>query len=71
MFLSVIVADQLSVMCSGKKHARQFDFMTMFEETRKTAMERSQPVLGNYFIIYCWNWFVVTVMFLSGLFNHC
>ena len=44
----------LSLSCaSGKKHARQFDFMAMFEETRKTAIERSQPVLGNYFIFTC------------------
>jgi len=35
---------------SDKKHARQFDFMAMFEETRKTAIERSQPVLGKCFI---------------------
>jgi len=35
---------------SGKKHARQFDFMAMFEETRKTAIERSQPVFGKFFI---------------------
>ena len=31
---------------AGEKRARQFDFMSVFEEARKTAMERSEPILG-------------------------
>jgi hypothetical protein len=39
----------LFVPSSGKKKARTFDFMAMFEETRKTAMERSQKVFGEIY----------------------
>jgi len=34
---------------AGQKRAMQFDFMSMFAEARKTAMERSEPVLGYNF----------------------
>lgn len=34
----------LHVFAGGKK-ARSFDFMTMFEETRKSAIERSKDTL--------------------------
>ena len=35
----------------GPKKARQFDFMAMFEESRKTAIERSAQN-GNLFIYF-------------------
>lgn len=34
----------------SKKKARTFDFMAMFEEAKKTAIERSQPSLGKTII---------------------
>ena len=32
---------------ASEKKARTFDFMAMFEQAKKTAMERSEPVLKN------------------------
>ena len=37
----------ISAYISGAKTARKFDFMAMFEETRKTAVERNQQSLGE------------------------
>ena len=53
-----------SIYCaSGTKRARQFDFMAMFEKTRKTAIERSQPVLGNYCMFTIRTLLFITVLF--------
>lgn len=37
-------------LTDGKK-ARQFDFMAMFEQTKKTAVERSQNTLGERLLL--------------------
>ena len=38
----------MSVLCvAGEKYARQFDLLTVFEEARKTAIERGFSVLGS------------------------
>lgn len=40
---------QIYLYFSGKK-ARTFDFNAIFEQTRRTAIERSQRALGKFFI---------------------
>ena len=44
--LFLIIENMLFLIFLGVKKAKQFDFMAMFEQTRKTAMERSQRVFG-------------------------
>ncbi|XP_064604779.1 WD repeat-containing protein 70-like [Liolophura sinensis] len=41
------MADKDPTQDGSKKKARTFDFMAMFEEAKKTAMERSQPSLDE------------------------
>ncbi|XP_064625112.1 WD repeat-containing protein 70-like [Lineus longissimus] len=46
----------------SKKKARTFDFMAMFEETKKTAVERSQQVLANREEVFGGNSSVTSVL---------